>query len=401
MPHADTSSDSALVQQMRRQLREDLRPHFVELASCSSTPELLDHPTYLRLKTKFELIFQTPEVGGFPSAAASKKDSYRIAAWNLERGIHYEGQLEALRQDPYLSQSDVLLLTETDVGMARSGNRNVARDLARELGLYYAFSPCYINLAKGSGVEYDAEGENESGLHGNAILSRYPLSNVRSVFLKNGKDKMTGREKRLGQQTAVVAEVEFPDQPATVVAVHLDANSSQQHRADQMADVLAAIADRSPAIIGGDWNTTTFNSSSATMAILGFWLRVFMGPNNVITNHYLHPYNRFEIKLFNLLEDAGFDYRSANSLGERTTSYDVEDAKTHKNLREWVPAWCFAFIRWALRHHDGKCPLKIDWLAVKGFAARDPRVLHQFREGRTPPLSDHDPIGVDVVELPA
>ena len=401
MPHADTSSDSALVQQMRRQLREDLRPHFVELASCSSTPELLDHPTYLRLKTKFELIFQTPEVGGFPSAAASKKDSYRIAAWNLERGIHYEGQLEALRQDPYLSQSDVLLLTETDVGMARSGNRNVARDLARELGLYYAFSPCYINLAKGSGVEYDAEGENESGLHGNAILSRYPLSNVRSVFLKNGKDKMTGREKRLGQQTAVVAEVEFPDQPATVVAVHLDANSSQQHRADQMADVLAAIADRSPAIIGGDWNTTTFNSSSATMAILGFWLRVFMGPNNVIKNHYLHPYNRFEIKLFNLLEDAGFDYRTANSLGERTTSYDVEDAKTYKNLREWVPAWCFAFIRWALRHHDGKCPLKIDWLAVKGFAARDPRVLHQFREGRTPPLSDHDPIGVDVVELPA
>ena len=75
MPHADTSSDSALVQQMRRQLREDLRPHFVELASCSSTPELLDHPTYLRLKTKFERIFQTPEVGGFPSAAASKKDS--------------------------------------------------------------------------------------------------------------------------------------------------------------------------------------------------------------------------------------------------------------------------------------------------------------------------------------
>jgi endonuclease/exonuclease/phosphatase family metal-dependent hydrolase len=399
MRHTETTSEPSLVQQMRAELREDLRPHFVELATCRSTPELFQHPTYLRLKDKFERIFQTPEEGGFATAAAAKKDRYRIAAWNLERGIHFNGQLESFQQDSYLSSSDVLLLTETDVGMARSGNRNIARDLARELGMYYAFSPCYINLAKGSGVEYDAEGTNESGLHGNAILSRYPLSHVRSVFLKNGKDKMKGREKRLGQQTAVVAEVEFPDRPVTMAAVHLDANSSQRHRADQMADVLAAIAGCSRAVIGGDWNTTTFNSSTATMAILGFWLRVFMGPNNVITNHYLHPYKKFELKLFSLLEEAGFDYRSANAIGERTTSYDVDDVKTHKNLREWVPAWCFAFIRWALRHHDGKCPLKIDWLAVKGLAARDPRVLHHFREGRTPPLSDHDPIGVDIVEL--
>ena len=76
--------------------------------------------------------------------------------------------------------------------------------------MHYAFTPCYLNLAKGSGVEYDVAGENDLGLHGNAILSRYPLRNIRAVALKNGKDKMKGREKRLGRQTAVVAEVEFP-----------------------------------------------------------------------------------------------------------------------------------------------------------------------------------------------
>lgn len=388
--------DSASVEELHRELREELRPHFDELAQCGSTRELHAHPRYRDLKSRFERIFRTPERGDFTTGAAEKKDNYRIVAWNLERGIHYEGQLQALQQDPYLSQADVLLLTETDVGMARSDNRNISRDLARELGMHYVFSPCYINLAKGSGVEYEADGENEAGLHGNAILSRYPLSKIRSVFLKNGKDKMKGREKRLGQQTAAVAEVHFPDQPTTVVSVHLDANSSQQHRANQMGDILAAIEGCSPAIVGGDWNTTTYNSSSATMAILGFWLRVFMGPDNVIRNHNLHPYNKFEKQLFNLLESSGFDYRTANAYGERTTSYDVDDIKTHKNLREWVPAWCFAFIRWALRNHDGKCPLKIDWLAVKGLTASAPRVLHQFREGRKPPLSDHDPIGVDV-----
>ena len=388
--------DSPSVEELHRELREELRPHFDELAQCGSTRELHAHPRYRDLKSQFERIFRTPERGDFTTGAAEKKDNYRIVAWNLERGIHYEGQLQALQQDPYLSQADVLLLTETDVGMARSDNRNISRDLARELGMHYVFSPCYINLAKGSGVEYEADGENEAGLHGNAILSRYPLSKIRSVFLKNGKDKMKGREKRLGQQTAAVAEVQFPDQPTTVVSVHLDANSSQQHRANQMGDILADIEGCSPAIVGGDWNTTTYNSSTATMAILGFWLRVFMGPDNVIKNHNLHPYNKFEKQLFDLLESSGFDYRTANAYGERTTSYDVDDIKTHKNLREWVPAWCFAFIRWALRNHDGKCPLKIDWLAVKGLTASAPRVLHQFREGRKPPLSDHDPIGVDV-----
>jgi len=388
--------DSPSVEELHRELREELRPHFDELAQCGSTRELHAHPRYRDLKSQFERIFRTPERGDFTTGAAEKKDNYRIVAWNLERGIHYEGQLQALQQDPYLSQADVLLLTETDVGMARSDNRNISRDLARELGMHYVFSPCYINLAKGSGVEYEADGENEAGLHGNAILSRYPLSKIRSVFLKNGKDKMKGREKRLGQQTAAVAEVQFPDQPTTVVSVHLDANSSQQHRANQMGDILADIEGCSPAIVGGDWNTTTYNSSTATMAILGFWLRVLMGPDNVIRNHNLHPYNKFEKQLFDLLEYSGFDYRTANAYGERTTSYDVDDIKTHKNLREWVPAWCFAFIRWALRNHDGKCPLKIDWLAVKGLTASAPRVLHQFREGRKPPLSDHDPIGVDV-----
>ena len=74
----------------------------------------------------------------------------------------------------------------------------------------------------------------------------------------------------------------------------------------------------------------------------------------------------------------------------------MEDAKTHKNLREWVPAWCFEFIRWALREFEGRCPLKIDWLAVREAAPSAPVVLHEFREARKPALSDHDPIGIDL-----
>jgi hypothetical protein len=54
-----------------------------------------------------------------------------------------------------------------------------------------------------------------------------------------------------------------------------------------------------PVILGGDWNTTTFNSQSATRAILGYWRRVLMGVRNVVRNHYPHPDRYFEKHLMN------------------------------------------------------------------------------------------------------
>ncbi len=385
------------VEEIHRLIRDRISPKFPELVKCRSTPELHAHPAYRELAREITQVLETPETGDFTRGDSPVRDQYRWIAWNLERGIEFEGQLEAFRNHPYLKSGDVFLLTETDVGMARSGNRAVAQELAAELGMHYAFVPCYLNLAKGSGVEYDADGENKLGLHGNAVLSRYPIRRVRPIHLKNGIDKMTRREKRIGRQTALAAEIEFPNARATAVCVHLDANSTQRHRAEQMSQVLAGIESGGPTLIGGDWNTTTYNSSRAFHAIAGFWLRVFMGVDHVIRRHYLHPYNYFERELFASLEEFGFDYRACNRLGEYTISYDVGDPKTRKNLGEWVPAWCFPFIRWALREHGGKCPLKIDWFAARGLRAENPVVVHDLREGRAVPLSDHDAIGVDVV----
>ncbi len=376
-------------------IRLELKPHFDALARCRSTEELLTLPLYRDLEPKLRRVLRNPVTGSYARDEAPAKDRYRAVAWNLERGIELEGQLDAFREHPYLRMADLLLLTETDVGMARSGNRDVARVLAEELGLHFAFAPCYLNLAKGSGREYDARGENDIGLHGNAILSRYPLARARVIPLENGKDKMAGREKRLGSQAALAVEVLFPGLPLTAVAVHLDAQSRQSHRRDQIRDVLKALEGRGPSILGGDWNTTTHNSSRALHAIMGYWLRVFLGIDRSI-EHYLHPYRWFEKGLFESLTANGFDYREANVLGERTMSYDVTCDKTRENLGEWVPGWCFAFVRWALRNHEGRCPLKVDWFAARGVRTEHPVVIHDLREGRKAPLSDHDAIGVEL-----
>jgi endonuclease/exonuclease/phosphatase family metal-dependent hydrolase len=385
-----------MAQETYQVVRERIVPQLSQLAACRTTPELEAHPVYRSLGRLVRAVLETSDTGSFRHVAAPARDRYRLVAWNIERGAEFDGQLEVLRAHPYLKDFDVLLLTECDLGMARSGNRHVARDLARELGCDFAFVPCYLNLTKGSGIERRVPGENELGLHGNAILSRYPLHHIRRIPLCNGIDKVASPEKRLGSQTAVAAEVEFPGWRLTVASVHLDAQSSQAHRRDQMRDVLAALPGDGPAVLGGDWNTTTYDSSRALWAILGFWLRVLMGVDHVIRHHYLHPERRFERDLFRLLEDRGFDYRECNVPGERTIGYQFGNHKTRQSLGEWVPAWCFPFIRWSLRHHEGRCPFKIDWFAARGVRCESPMVVHEVREGREVPLSDHDVIGVDV-----
>jgi endonuclease/exonuclease/phosphatase family metal-dependent hydrolase len=321
----------------------------------------------------------------------------------VERGIRLDDILQVLGGHPLISASDVFLLTELDHGMARSRNRLVAHEIAKALSLNYVFVPCYINLAKGAGIESEAGGENAQAIHGNALFSRHPLGCAHSIALPNGKDKMTGREKRLGTQRAAAALVNHPLGEFWAVSLHLDAHSSQQHRRLQMKivlDHLGALRPRRPVLIGGDWNTSTYNSRRALYAILGYWRRVAMGIRHVIKNHYPYPERWFERRLFRDVEQRGYRYRDLNQLGGCTLHYDVRNLALNKNMREWVPQWCFWFINWALRQNTGNegcCSLKLDWFAGREVAvsSEQPPIV-VFDVGRTHPgISDHDPILLD------
>lgn len=388
---------SVSMQDVATRIQRNLKPHFAAYRSFRSTPEFHASPLYRETREDIECALHTVHAGDFTVRRESAKSRYRILGWNIERGKELAGQIRAFHQLEYLRDCDVLLLTETDVGMARSGNHDVARTLAHELGMHYAFVPCYLSLVKGSGTERWIEGENELGLHGNAILSRYPIRNPYRIGLRNGIDKMKSNEQRLGTQTALAASIEFPDGARLPVAcVHLDANSTQRHRASQMHSVLEALPHAGPALVGGDWNTTTFDSSSAFRAIMGYWRCVLMGPGRVIRGHFLHPYNWFEKELFDLLEHRGFDYRQCNLLGDHTIFYDVEDIRAHKGLAEWVPGWCFPFIRWALREHHGVAPVMIDWFAARQLSCSSPTVIHEVRKFEGRQLSDHSAIGIEI-----
>ncbi len=398
-------------------LDHDLDRHFPKLLKFESTPEMEGSELYAEIRPEVERILNavvsepravatglshgTASMWGNPVATARGSDM-RALAWNIERGNVFEGIVDALQNHELLKGKDVLLLTELDYGMARSGNRFVAREIAERLEMNYAFAPVYIALQKGSGVESESEGENTKSIHGLATFSKWPMKNVHAVPLPNGKDKMWGKEKRLGYLRALFADIEHPAGTFRAVTVHLDAHCSRAHRHRQMKIILDHLDTLSPlpTLIGGDWNTTTFNAQSARRAILGYWRRVMMGVKNVVTNHYPHPDRYFEKALFGELESRGYEYRSLNESGAGTIHYDVSSIEKNTNLRDWVPEWCFPFIFWAANRVGGRVSGRLDWFAGKNLEiapGTSPRTVGDLVDIDGIPLSDHDAITLDFV----
>lgn len=380
-------------------LHHNLSPHFPDLSRARDSKELKRHPVYQRVQPEIEAVLRGYETGFF-APPAGPKPAYRALTWNIERGIEFDGILHTLGHHPVLKEADILFIPETDMGMVRSGNRNVAKELAQALKLNYYFVPTYLNLCKGNGTEDHFEGDNTLAIHGNAILSRYPLKDFHRIVLHNAKDKMKGKEKRLGSQQALACTVVLPQGEVRAICAHLDAHSSKRHRRDQMRTIMRYLDKLPPlpSLFGGDLNTTTYNSRNAFWAIWGFWVRVAMGVRYVIANVYPYPGRLFERQLFQTFEKHGFNYLDWNEPGVCTLHYHVEDLKKIKNLRDLVPNWCFKFIDWACAKNDGKCSFKIDWFAAKDLklvkSEHSPKVVGNLRHnGRD--CSDHDAIVVD------
>lgn len=253
-------------------------------------------------------------------------DFIRVASWNIERGmdldtiikifnnpdelakrIEHENPKMANRvktQINVLKQADILTLTEVDVGMPRTNYRNIVEEFAHSIGYNYAYGieflevdPSHLGLEEykwSENADLFPEGvvideENYRGLHGSAILSRFPLKNVRLIRLpdvydwyekeriKIGKletlrrkvsSKFFGekvlREIRYGDRIAIIADIEIPglETPITVVSAHLENRTSPKNRRKQIKFLLNEIKSiKNPVIVGGDMNTAVHNAA--------------------------------------------------------------------------------------------------------------------------------------------
>lgn len=264
-----------------------------------------------------------------------------VAAWNAERLKYHAPSVDLVKA----CGADILLLTETDLGMARAGNRHTTADLASELGMSYVYGVEFVELGLGDSRERAwHEGEtNAIGFHGNALLTRLPLKEVALIRLDDGAvwwtDAQDGQG-RLGGRMALAACLETPFGPIIAVSVHLESKSDADDRARQITRLIAAVdclAGDRPVVIGGDLNTNRVPEGSRR-------------PED-------HE------PLFSVLATAGFTWESANDF-----------ALSQRTRPDGTPLPPFA---------------RIDWMAVRGLTASEPQTVPAV-DGKGDAISDHE-----------
>ncbi|WP_198672383.1 endonuclease/exonuclease/phosphatase family protein [Pseudogemmobacter bohemicus] len=269
-----------------------------------------------------------------------------VAAWNLERCLFSAASAAKIAT----SGAAVVLLSEMDDGMARTGQRHTTADLAEALGMDYLYGVEFLELGLGSETERDfcRDDHNARGFHGNAALSlagfEHPfllrLPGERHWFLDGGD------QPRLGERIAIGGLITTVDGPVVMVSTHLESVSTASGRAAQMSAIIDLIDQRFPglpALIGGDLNTGNH--------IAGGWQAE---------------------TLFGLAGSRGFTSHGGPE-GQMTTRPSL-------------------ITRWPDR------AMKLDWFLTRGLqVARSWIVESTDPDGR--PLSDHDMILIEISGL--
>lgn len=329
-----------------------------QLLTYAELVELYENPTPAAgLQAKLEKLLTTPVVNNRTANSSKRVGAagsrvIRVASWNIERGLEFEAVKAAftrdqkffqrltptqrpsrfdlsiiLKQSEELRRADVVVLNEVDWGLRRTNYHNVARELATAMQMNYAYAVEFVEvdpLTLGTETlddETDADKaellENLAvdktrtlGLHGTAILSRYPLRNVRIIrfvnqghdwyadekkgvsVLEKGKQKSAEtifgekiqREVRRGGRMMLLADIEdsgIPGGVATIVATHLEAKAKPSERVKQLQELLATAKGMNhPVIVAGDMNTSGSDSTPTSfqrefkkrMGSTSFWV---------------------------------------------------------------------------------------------------------------------------------
>ncbi|MDB4968005.1 MAG: metal-dependent hydrolase [Myxococcales bacterium] len=320
-------------------------------------------------------------------------DTVRVAAWNIQRGRRFDAILRALREEPLLASADVVMLAEVDSGMARSGNRHVARELADALGMSFVFGVSYLVLEDDWG-ENPGAADNQLALAGAAILTRAPFEAVELVDLPELRDKFSSSEKRLGKKRALAARLAGASRPLTVAACHLDSNASPLGRAAQLESIAAsgeALAGGGALLVGGDLNTTTYDLASPWALARNLLHKLFVTGFVETLHQYMTPELRYERDVFEVLRAHDLAVDGFNDRASGTLHFDLNDPFALQKTKKLVGNLLTRYLQRRLRPWNGRVPARLDW-----FAGRALSPVAAYTVDPRPIASDHAAIVVDV-----
>lgn len=185
----------------------------------------------------------------------------RVVSWNIDRGSHLDLISSELKKEPV----DLLLLQEVDWNAARSGQLDVAAELAHRLTLNMAYAIEFEELSQERG---------KPAYIGQATLSRFPIRRSRVLrFARQSNfwkphawipSNLPLMQRRLGSRIALVTDLDWNGKLLVVYNAHLESRSMGLIQAAQLDEMLADLKTYPPgtaAIVGGDLNSKYFPST--------------------------------------------------------------------------------------------------------------------------------------------
>lgn len=274
-------------------------------------PNLLTSELSLKLQRQLTTPYVVNSIVNKVLQAKLERPFIRVAQWNIERGgrVHvikevfkdpsafyykYKKNLkgrekkELKNEIEHITKSDVICLNEVDIGMPRTNYANITRELARILGYNYVFATEFVEL--GPIINGRKFNKNKYlGLHGNAILSRFPVVSTKIIQLPQCYDwygeelkkkspleyarragakvvfeeKIADREVRRGGRNALVVDIKLSTGDiVTVVSTHFEDRCFPECRLKQMKHLLLNLRNNNnPIVLAGDFNTSTTDSA--------------------------------------------------------------------------------------------------------------------------------------------
>ena len=168
----------------------------------------------------------------------------RIITYNIHRAIGVDRRFRPERIVHILAhyEPDVVLLQEVDEGAPRSGELDLAKEIAGSLGL--------LHWAVGHNVSL------KKGRYGNATLSRFPILRERNIDLTIADQRIGGSWIRRGCQHTSI-QVDGDGRPLEVFNLHLGLSARERERQVGRlvnTDEFRRLAPGVPTLIGGDFN---------------------------------------------------------------------------------------------------------------------------------------------------
>jgi endonuclease/exonuclease/phosphatase family metal-dependent hydrolase len=301
-----------------------------------------------------------------PPTPRPPADALRVVAWNAERCRRPDAAAALLRR----ARADVALLTEMDVGMARTGQAHTPREVAAALRAGYAFAVEFLELGLGSERERarHAGEANTVGYHGGALISAHAPERPEVVRLETRGDWFGAErgERRVGGRMALLASLGLGGRMLTIAAVHLESHGDPEERAAELQVLLEAIEARAPggpALIDGDLNTSSLGR--AELDDPDRLKRALVAdPRRLGAPFAYEP-------LFPAAAAAGYQWETCNAARESSQ-------------------------RVATPEGSARGALRLDWLLARGLLCESPEVVAAADPDTGAALSDHEALAVTV-----